>query len=189
MRRDWPVYQRPATFTKRMTRTAALCGSRLYGPLWLANTIVVNSQPALEVMGRTIPRLVQKVPGRLQRRFTTTRRTQTGAAQPALPASQRGPTVAPEGSTPRALEAVGRLRSRGYDVRIELAGSVFPGYEWYLEELKDRAAQPDLSGAVSFAGYCSPFGQTSSARIWWSNPSLRESFGNAVIEAQIAFGQ
>ena len=85
-----------------------------------------------------------------------------------------------------ALEAVSRLRSRGYDVRIELAGSVFPGYEWYLEELKERANRPDLSGAVSFAGYCSPIWPSLQRADLVVQPSLRESLGNAVIEAQMS---
>ena len=157
----------------------------LYGPLWLANTIVVNSQPALEVMRRTIPRLVQKA-----------RVVYNGVSQPPdepKPARRNRPfqllsvgRLSPRKAPHLALEAVSRLRSRGYDVRIELAGSVFPGYEWYLEELKERANRPDLSGAVSFAGYCSPIWPSLQRADLVVQPSLRESLGNAVIEAQMS---
>ena len=71
-------------------------------------------------------------------------------------------------------------------MEIELAGSIFPGYEWYLQQLEDRAAQPDLAGAVHFAGYCKPIWPHLAAADIVVAPSLREPFGNAVVEAQLA---
>jgi glycosyltransferase involved in cell wall biosynthesis len=47
------------------------------------------------------------------------------------------------------LEAVAQLP----DVRLELAGGSFPGDAPYVEELKARAAQPDLAGRVHFLGH------------------------------------
>jgi O-antigen/teichoic acid export membrane protein/glycosyltransferase involved in cell wall biosynthesis len=47
------------------------------------------------------------------------------------------------------LEAVAQLP----DVRLELAGGSFPGDAQYVEELKARAAQPDLAGRVRFLGH------------------------------------
>jgi glycosyltransferase involved in cell wall biosynthesis len=185
-------------FAARLARVPATChvheaddmDSRplrfaLYGPLWLANTILINSQPALDVMERTIPRLVKKA-----------RVIYNGISQPPdepKPARRNQPfkllsvgRLSPRKAPHLALEAVGRLRSRGYDVRIELAGSVFPGNEWYLEELKERANRPDLAGAVSFAGYCSPIWPNLQRADLVVQPSLRESLGNAVIEAQMS---
>ena len=83
-----------------------------------------------------------------------------------------------------ALEATALLRSRGYELEIELAGTAFPGYEWYTEQLEQRAAQDDLAGAVVFAGYCSPIWDNLIRADIMVAPSLREPFGNAVVEAQ-----
>ena len=85
-----------------------------------------------------------------------------------------------------ALEAVGRLRDEGYPLEIELAGSAFPGYEWYVAELEQRAAQPDLAGAVHFAGYCKPIWPHLASADLVVAPSMREPFGNAVVEAQLS---
>lgn len=85
-----------------------------------------------------------------------------------------------------ALEATAQLRSQGRDVNIELCGSAFEGYEWYVDELEARAAQPDLAGAVRFAGYTSPIWPALARADIVVAPSLREPFGNAVVEAQLA---
>jgi glycosyltransferase involved in cell wall biosynthesis len=81
---------------------------------------------------------------------------------------------------------VGRLRQQGVPLELELAGSVFPGYEWYLDQLRERAAQDDLAGAVTFSGYCSPIWPALERADLAVAPSLREPFGNAVVEAQLA---
>ena len=73
-----------------------------------------------------------------------------------------------------------------YDLEIELAGSAFAGYEWYVAELEERASRPDLAGAVHFAGYCKPIWPHLAAADIVVAPSLREPFGNAVVEAQLS---
>ena len=83
-----------------------------------------------------------------------------------------------------ALEALATLRTRGYDLELEVAGSAFPGYEWYTSQLEERAARPDLAGSVTFAGYCSPIWDNLRRADIMVAPSLREPFGNAVVEAQ-----
>lgn len=85
-----------------------------------------------------------------------------------------------------ALEAVGLVRQRGYDCVLELCGTTFSGYEWFEAELRGRAAQPDLSGAVTFSGYVDPVWSTLAKAHAALAPSLREPFGNAVVEAQLA---
>lgn len=85
-----------------------------------------------------------------------------------------------------ALEAVARLRSEGRDVELELCGSAFEGYEWYVAELEERAAHEDLAGAVTFSGYTSPVWPALARADVVLAPSLREPFGNAVVEAQLS---
>lgn len=157
----------------------------LYSQLLLAQTVIVNSESALDVMAAAYPRLRRN-----------SRRVYNGVPQPPteLSTATRGQPfqllsvgrLGPRKAQHLALDAVGLLRDRGYNVEIELAGSAFPGYEWYLELLRARAAQPDLSGAVRFAGYCSPVWPNIERADAVVQPAVRESFGNAVIEAQMA---
>ena len=157
----------------------------LYGPLWLAREIIVNGRTARDVMGSAVPRLL-----------TNCRVIYNGVPQPSdepEPAAHERPfqvlcvgRLSPRKAPHLALEAVSRLRSRGYDVEIELVGSHFPGYEWYVEQLTARANDADLSGAVRFAGYCSPVWQKFERADVVVQPSVRESLGNAVIEAQLS---
>lgn len=51
------------------------------------------------------------------------------------------------------LDALARIPH----VRCEIAGGVFPTDEAYAEELRRRAAEPPLSGRVSFLGHVDPF--------------------------------
>jgi glycosyltransferase involved in cell wall biosynthesis len=50
------------------------------------------------------------------------------------------------------LDAVATLQ----DVDVELAGGSFPGDADYVEELRERAARPDLAGRVRFLGHVDP---------------------------------
>jgi len=50
------------------------------------------------------------------------------------------------------LEAVSRIP----DVRLDIAGTPFPGDEAFLDELRTRAAMPDLRGRVVFLGHVPP---------------------------------
>ena len=67
-----------------------------------------------------------------------------------------------------------------------MCGSTFPGYEWFEEQLRRRAAESDLDGAVDFSGYISPIWPALERAEVSVAPSLREPFGNAVVEAQLA---
>lgn len=85
-----------------------------------------------------------------------------------------------------AVEATAILRRRGHDVTLDLCGTPFAGYEWFERQLRDRADQPDLAGAVTFSGYVSPVAPALQRAHVALAPSLREPFGNAVVEAQLS---
>lgn len=157
----------------------------LITPLRLAHVIIVISQSAMSAMIEADSRLGKR--GRL---------IYNGVPQPnqsPMPAARQEPfrvvtvgRLSPRKAPHLALEAVGRLRSRGYPVELEIVGSAFQGYEWYVAELESRAAEPDLAGAVRFTGYCSPIWPRLDRADLVVQPSLREPFGNAVVEAQMA---
>ncbi len=85
-----------------------------------------------------------------------------------------------------SLEAVAAARATGRDVRLTYYGSVFTGNEGFLRRLQDRAVEPDLAGAVVFAGQVDePWSGLERADAVLV-PSRMESFGNAAVEALLA---
>ncbi len=84
------------------------------------------------------------------------------------------------------LDAVALLRERGVDASLEVAGSIFPGYEWYEAQLRERAAAPDLAGHVDFLGYVHPTWPVLERADVVVVPSRQEPFGNTAVEAMHA---
>lgn len=158
----------------------------LYGPLLLANHLIVISRASMETVCATVPRL--------RRRATL---VFNGVPSPPEPPTESIPgpgprrvavvgRLSPRKGTDVALDAVGLLRTEGRDVELEVCGSPFAGYEWYEKQLRERAEKPDLAGAVEFSGYVSPVWPTLERAEVIVAPSLREPFGNAVVEAQLS---
>ncbi|HET9648803.1 MAG TPA: glycosyltransferase family 4 protein [Microlunatus sp.] len=157
----------------------------LLSPLLLAHSVIVISRSTLDAMVSVVPRLRSRA-----------RLVYNGVPQPPAEPSEADRSaplravvvgrLSPRKAPHLALEAVGRLRSQGYDVELEIVGTAFDGYEWYVTELEQRAARPDLAGAVSFTGYASPIWPVLARADIAVAPSLREPFGNAVVEAQLS---
>lgn len=154
-------------------------------PVRLADAVIVISQSALGAMCDVAPALRKKAE----------------LIYNGVPFPPSDPTPAVH-DTPHRLAVVGRLSPRkaphlaletaaelvrrGLDVQLEVAGSCFSGYEWYENELRARAAKPDLAGRITFSGYCSPIWPVLARSEVVVAPSLREPFGNAVVEAQLS---
>lgn len=157
----------------------------LYGPLMAATALVVNSRTALRVTTESAPFLKSRsnvIFNGVRAPAATTPPPDLGTPPVRLACVGR---LSPRKGTDIALEAVAILRDRGHEVRLEVGGTVFPGYEWFEEQLRARAEQPDLSGVVDFAGYVSPVTPLLERAHIVLAPSLRESFGNVVVEAQL----
>ncbi len=157
----------------------------LAAPLVLADRTIVNSAATLAVTAEAAPYVGRRL-----------RLVHNGV---------RGPAAAPvprraEGSfrllvvgrlTPRkapdvAIEAIALLRAAGRDVTLELCGTPGPGHEPYFSELCARAQDSELEGRVTFIGYQSPIWPALHRADVLVAPSLGESFGNAVVEGQLA---
>lgn len=155
----------------------------LVAPLRLAHAVLVISRSTLEAMVAADAGLARKA-----------NLIYNGVPQPPVepqPPARVAPfrlvvvgRLSPRKAPHLALEATAQLRRQGYRVELELAGSAFPGYEWYTDQLKERSERDDLAGAVTFAGYCSPIWENLNRADIMVAPSLREPFGNAVVEAQ-----
>ncbi|WP_136313208.1 glycosyltransferase family 4 protein [Actinomyces procaprae] len=160
----------------------------LNAPLLAATRIVANSEAARRALLSAQPLLAGR-----------TRVVHNGVAdppQPLAPLRERGPhtplriamvgRLSPRKGVDVLLEAVALLRGRGVDASLEVAGSIFPGYEWYESELRERAAAPDLAGRVDFLGYVHPTWPVLERADVVVVPSRQEPFGNTAVEAMHA---
>jgi glycosyltransferase involved in cell wall biosynthesis len=151
-------------------------------PLLLARKVAVNSRASAAAL--------DVLPG-LRRRV---RLVYNGVPGPP------GPLPAPLPDTgPVRLVLVGRLSPRkGTDVAVralaelpeqvtlDLAGSVFPGYEWYEAELRALVDELGLAGRVRFLGFVPDVWAAHAAGDVVLVPSRVEPFGNTAVEGQLA---
>lgn len=158
----------------------------LLAPLLGASGLIVNSKAAAAALTEVYPRLGHRI-------------SLIYNGIPEVPADPAPPTphpgafrlaavcrLSPRKAPDVAIEAVALLRRDGRDVSLAVYGTPFAGYEWYEQQLADRAAAPELSGAVRLAGYVNPIWDALAEADAVLAPSLREPFGNAVVEAQFA---
>lgn len=165
-----------------------LIRSGLNAPLLAASRIVANSQAARGALLDVMPRL--------EGRTCVVHNGVAGPPEPPAPLRRRQPgdpfqvvmvgRLSPRKGVDVALEAIGLLRREGVDASLTVCGSVFPGYEWYEEELRARASAPDLAGRVHLLGYVHPtwpvLGRADAVVV----PSRAEPFGNTAVEAMHA---
>ena len=160
----------------------------LNAPLLAASRIVANSGAARDALLEVQPHLASR-----------TEVVHNGVAGPDHPLEvlrRRSPSdpfriamvgrLSPRKGVDVALDAVGLLRRSGVDASLSVCGSVFPGYEWYEGELRERAAQPDLDGHVELLGYVRPTWPVLEAADAVVVPSRAEPFGNTAVEAMHA---
>ena len=157
----------------------------LGAPLSLADRVIVNSRATARVIVGTTPRLRSR-----------SRLIHNGVAGPDSPPEARPAgtpyrvlvvgRLSPRKAPDVALEAVAAVRRAGRDVELEVCGTAGPGHEGFAAGLEQRAQEPDLRGAVSFTGYVSPVWPALARSDVLVAPSLGESFGNAVVEGQLA---
>ncbi len=155
----------------------------LNGPLLLAGTVIANSAASRDVVVATVGRLAGRtvvVPNGI---------ADPGVAAHSAPANGRLVLVArlsPRKGIDVALEAVARVRANGVPVTLEVCGTAFAGYEWFERQVRSRAQQPDLAGAVTFRGYVSPTAPSLAAADIVLVPSRVEPFGNTAVEGLLA---
>lgn len=153
-------------------------------PVLLSSAVVVNSAAAERALTDVVPMLRRKIsvvhngvpsaPDRVPARH----RPVGSPATLALVAR-----LSPRKGIDVALDALAILRSEGRDVRLQVCGTVFEGYEWFEQAVRDRSALPDLMGAVDFLGYVNPTWPVLAQADVVLVPSLVEPFGNTAVEA------
>jgi glycosyltransferase involved in cell wall biosynthesis len=159
----------------------------LTAPLALATMVVYNSEVSRQVC--TVRRLEQR--GRV-------RVVHNGVQGPdrASPARRHLEDpyrlvyigrLSPRKGVDLVLAAAQRLTEGGVRTAVDLVGSVFPGYEWYEEQLREQVRTLQLNDRVAFHGFQDavwPF--LARADVVVVPSRLDESFGNVVIEALLA---
>lgn len=159
----------------------------LAAPLFLADALLVNSEYSRSVLVDSFPRLdrklevvdnaVQGPPHVVHARAQLDQPinlTFVGRLSP-----RKGPQV--------AVELTRVLAQRGIDARLDLLGAVFPGYEWFETELRDRVRTAGLTEVVTFHGFVSDiWDQLEQADIVLVPSQGDEPFGNTAVEAVLA---
>jgi len=166
----------------------ALLRRLLAAPLLLAAHVVVNSRFSLDVLAGSFPSLRGKA--------TVVYNGIAGPREPVAARDQIHGTarllyigrLSPRKGPAVALEALSILVGRGVDVRLDLVGSVFPGYEWFADELTDLVAtDPALRHRVTFHGFVPDvWPQIALTDIVVVPSQFDEPFGNTAVEAVLA---
>jgi glycosyltransferase involved in cell wall biosynthesis len=157
----------------------------LNAPLLLAHRLVLISATTADSVWTIFPRL-------RSRSVVVMNGVPDRGTEPVAPPAGSPTTLAVVGRlSPRkaphtAIEAAAELVERGVDVTLEVAGTPFPGYEWYETELRELAATRGIADRVEFTGYVTPSSVAFDRADIVLAPSIREPFGNAVVEAMLA---
>lgn len=159
----------------------------LAAPLLLANALLVNSEYSRRVLAESFARLGRRaqvvyngVPG-------------PGVVTPAR-AVLDGPVrllfigrLSPRKGPQVAVDLVGRLARRDRPATLELLGSVFPGYEWFRDELEQAARAGGHVDDIKFSGFDPDvWSHIAQADIVLVPSQGDEPFGNTAVEAVLA---
>jgi glycosyltransferase involved in cell wall biosynthesis len=168
------------------TQDGAVVRFALAAPLVAASRILVNSRAAMDATCRSAPGL--------RRRARLVYNGVPGPPdEPARPQAHEGPyrlvvisRLSPRKRPDTAIRALALLRERGVDVTLEVIGTAFAGYEWYAGDLRALASELGVASSLTWHGYVSPIWKLLSESDVVIAPSRLESFGNVVVEAQLA---
>jgi glycosyltransferase involved in cell wall biosynthesis len=171
------VHEAESGLPRRVARALA-------APLLLSSSIVVNSEFSRDVLVSALPRLRARsrvvpnpVPG--PGRAGPARDELSGAVE-VLYVGRLSPRKGPQ----VAVAAIGELRARGVDAHLRLLGSVFPGYEWFEDELRATVEGDGLEDRVTFLGFRPDIWPEVAASDVVVVPSVAdEPFGNTAVEA------
>lgn len=159
----------------------------LYLPLLAANGLIVNSRFSLNVLTQSWPTLA--------RRSRVVYNGVPGPAQLTAPLARlEGPVrllfvgrLSPRKGPQVAVEAVRVLTANGRDVKLQLLGAVFSGYEWFERQLLEQVRAGKLESRIEFLGFDPDiWTRIAQCDIVLVPSTVDEPFGNTAVEAMLA---
>jgi len=155
-------------------------------PLLLCRTVVANSVATSSTLIRAVPRLRR----RLQVIYNGVPGPGADMDPPAAPAPRARLVLvgrlSPRKGSDLAITATELLARRGYDVELHLVGSIFPGYEWYDEQLRRATHAAGLGERLVRDGFLPDVWSSYELAHVVLVPSRAEPFGNVAVEAMLA---
>lgn len=157
----------------------------LYLPHLCARSVLVNSQFSLRTISESLPALAARC-----------QVVHNGVAGPIEPTAPRElidelrvlyiGRLSPRKGVDDLISAVQLLQDHGVSVHVSLLGSVFPGYEWYEQQLRDLVAEDD-GVDVTFLGFRPDVWPVLAEHDVLVVPSrVDEPFGNTAVEGILA---
>lgn len=156
-------------------------------PLLLADRVVANSRFSREVIAGVAPKVAARtvvvpnaVPGPDQ---LTPARVDLDGPVRLLFLGRLSPRKGPD----VAIDALAALVAGGVDAQLSLLGAVFPGYEWFEQQLRDSVTRYGLGGRVRFLGFQPDvWPHLAAADVVLVPSTVDEPFGNTAVEAVLA---
>ncbi len=174
------VHEAEGSASKLMMRALAL-------PLLLADRLVANSNYSAGVLRESFSRLGDRCTvvynGVVGPESVTPPREVLEDELRVLYVGRLSPRKGPD----LVIEAIAELRERGVPARLDLVGAVFPGYEWFEEQLRDTIAALDLRDVVHLRGFQdAPWPFLAASDVLVVPSRLDEPFGNTAVESVLA---
>lgn len=156
-------------------------------PLLFADRLIANSRYSAETLQRSYRRLAGRtsvvlngVPGP---HAVTQPRVDVLDELRVLFVGRLSPRKGPD----LVIEAVDELTRRGIRARADIVGAVYPGYEWFEDELLASIAERGLEGRVTLHGFQpSPWAALATSDVLVVPSRLDEPFGNTAVESILA---
>jgi glycosyltransferase involved in cell wall biosynthesis len=174
------VHEAEGSASKLMMRALAL-------PLLLADQLVANSNYSAGVLRDSFARLGDRCTviynGVIGPDTVAPPRESLDDELRVLYVGRLSPRKGPD----LVIEAIAALRDRGVPARLDLVGAVYPGYEWFEEQLRETIATLDLRDRVQLRGFQdSPWPFLAASDVLVVPSRLDEPFGNTAVESVLA---
>ncbi|WP_243696082.1 glycosyltransferase [Labedella phragmitis] len=174
------VHEAEGSASKVMMRALAL-------PLLLADQLVANSNYSAGVLRDSFASLGERCTvvynGVIGPEAVTAPRETLDDELRVLYVGRLSPRKGPD----LIIEATAALRERGIPARLDLVGAVFPGYEWFEQQLRDSIATLGLRDSVQLRGFQdSPWPFLAASDVLVVPSRLDEPFGNTAVESVLA---
>jgi glycosyltransferase involved in cell wall biosynthesis len=155
-------------------------------PLFLADRLIANSEFSRGVVARVYAPLAKRVkvirnavPGPSE---VTPAREVLESPYQLLYVGR----LSPRKGAHVALAAIALLRARDIPVRLDIVGAVFPGYEWYEQQLREYVEDKQLGNVVRWHGFQADIWEyVARADVVVVPSTVDEPFGNTAVEAAL----